>query len=131
MEPYSGGLFAGVAPAGWNVLEPGVFARGNPEVDPTVFVQLAAPNTGAQALAAGVLERYGITELGAPSDRFESEHLVWDIHLIQHEVGVMGLGLSERDGTAYLVLLVAQPEQADLLAKSAFFPALAAFEPSG
>ena len=131
MEPFSGELFSGVAPTGWNELEPGVLARGNPEVDPTVFVQLAAPNTGAQELAAGVLQRYGITDLGSPSDRFESEHLAWDIYLIQHEVGVIGLGLSEQDSTAYLVLLVAQPDQADLLAKSAFFPALGAFDPAG
>ena len=120
-----------MAPAGWNQLEPGVLARGNPEVDPTVFVQLASPNTSAQDLAAGVLQRYGITELGSPADRFESEHLIWDIHLIEQELGVLGLGLAEDTGTAYLVLLVAEPDQADLLAKSAFFPALAAFEPSG
>jgi hypothetical protein len=129
MEPFSGELFSGVAPGGWKELEPGVLARGNPEVDPTVFVQLAAPGTSAQDLAAGVLQRYGVTELGTPSDRFESERLAWDIYLIEHEVGVIGLGLSDRNGTAYLVLLVAQPDQADLLAKSAFFPALAAFEP--
>jgi hypothetical protein len=110
-------------------------ARGSPSdrrsEERRQSLQLAAPDTEAQDLAAGVLQRYGVTDLGTPSDRFESDHLVWDIHLFQHEVGVMGLGLAERDGTAYLVLLVAQPEQADLLAKSAFFPALAAFEPTG
>lgn len=129
MAPYVGERFSGLAPTGWKTLEPGVLARGDPEVDPTILVQLAAPDTGAPALAARVLQRYGITELGPPSDRFEAEHLAWDIYLIKHQVGVMGLGLSEGEGTAYLVLLVGKPDQADALAKSAFFPALAAFKP--
>jgi hypothetical protein len=131
MEPYAGELFSGVAPVGWQELEPGVLARGNPEVDPTVFVQLAAPGTAPEDLAVGVLGRYGITDLGDPSDRFESEHLAWDVYLIQHQAGVIGLGLSEENGTAYLVLVVAQPEQADLMANTAFFPALAALRPAG
>jgi imidazolonepropionase-like amidohydrolase len=130
MEPFSGEAFSGLAPAGWNELEPGVYARSNPDVDPTMLVQMAAPNTEPETFALGLLERYGVTELPDPKDHIESAHLAWDIYLIEHEVGVLGLALSEKEGTAYLVLLVAPPDQADRLAKSAFFPALNALAPT-
>lgn len=130
MEPVSTDLFSGLAPAGWNQLGPGALARGNPEIDPTVFVQLAAPGTPSEALALQVLERYSVTELGEPRDTFSSEHLDWTIHLIDHEVGVLGLALSEKDDVSYLVLVVAAPEEADLLAQSAFFPAVVGLVPA-
>jgi hypothetical protein len=130
MEPVSTELFSGLAPAGWTPIGPGALARGNPEVDPTVFVQLAAPDTPPEDLALRVLERYGVTELGQPRDTFASEHLDWTIHLIEHQLGVLGLALSERNDVSYLVLVVAAPEEADLLADTAFFPAVAALAPA-
>lgn len=131
MEPFSSEQFSGLAPAGWNVLEPGVWARGNPDEDPTVLAQLAAPGAEPQAFALQVLERYGITALPEPSDRFQGGQAIWDIYLIQGQAGIIGLALTEVGDTAYLVLLAASPAEADGLAEIVFFPAVGAFAPAG
>lgn len=131
MEPFSSEQFSGLAPAGWNVLEPGVWARGKPEEDPTVLAQLAAPGAEPEAFALQVLERYGITALPEPSDSFQGGQATWDIYLIQGQAGVIGLALTEVGDTAYLVLLAASPAEADGLAETVFFPAVGAFAPAG
>ncbi|MDH5521374.1 MAG: amidohydrolase family protein, partial [Acidimicrobiia bacterium] len=126
LEPVSTELFSGLAPAGWNPLGPGALARGNPDVDPTVFIQIVAPDTPPDALALQVVERYGVTDLGPPRDTFQSESLTWSIRLIEHDVGILGVALAEQDGVSYLVMVVAQPDEADLLANTLFFPAVSA-----
>ncbi len=129
MEPVSTELFTGLSPGGWNQIGSGALARGNPDVDPTVFVQIAAPNTPPQDLALGVLERYGVTDLGLPTDRFSSAVLDWTVYVIESEAGVLGVAVSESAGVSYLVLVVATPAEADLLADTVFIPAVGALTP--
>ncbi|MCP4406113.1 MAG: amidohydrolase family protein, partial [bacterium] len=130
LEPFSGTFFSGLAPVGWNELEPGVYARSNPEIDPTMLVQLAAPGVEAKVFALDVLGKFGVTELPAPGDRFESAHLAWDLYRIKSEMAPLGLALAEKDGVAYLILLAAPPDHIDTLAETVFLPALNALTPS-
>ena len=130
LEPVSTELFSGLAPSGWTELGPGALARGNPDVDPTVFLQIAAPDTPPETLARTVLERYGVTDLGPPRDSFRSDSLEWAIRLIDHDIGVIGLALAEGDGVSYLILVVAQPDEADVLANTLFFPTMSALTPT-
>ncbi|HXV72132.1 MAG TPA: amidohydrolase family protein [Acidimicrobiia bacterium] len=131
MEPFSNEQFSGLAPAGWNVVEPGVWARGNLDEDPTVLAQLAAPGAEPETFALQVLERYSITSLPEASDSFQGAQSTWDIYLIRGQAGVIGLALTEVGDTAYLVLLAASPAEADGLAETVFFPAVGAFAPVG
>ena len=130
LEPVSTELFSGVAPSGWIELGPGALARSNPDVDPTVFIQIAAPDTPPETLALSVLERYGVTDLGPPRDTLNSDSLEWTIRLIEHDVGILGVALAENNGTSYLILAVAQPEEADLLANTLFIPAVSSLTPA-
>jgi hypothetical protein len=119
-----------LAPAGWRELEPGIFARGNPDVDPTMLLQTAAPGVSADELALAVLARFGVSELpGEPFRRFESPHLVWRLYQVASPMGAMGLALAESDEAAYLVLLVAPGEELDQLIETVFFPAVASLAP--
>lgn len=132
MEPITLDTFGirGLAPAGWRELEPGIYARGNPDVDPAMLLQLSASGTRAGALALSVLDRFGVTELPPdPFRRFESPTLAWDLYQLASPMAPMGLALAETDEAAYAVLLVAPGEELDALVEVVFFPAIAALTP--
>jgi hypothetical protein len=121
---------SGLVPAGWKELEPGIFARGNPDVDPTMLLQLSAPNTSAEELALNVLSRFGVAELPAePFRRFESATLAWTLYQLESPMAPMALALAETDQAAYMVLLAAPGEEIDGLAGTVFFPAVGALTP--
>jgi hypothetical protein len=132
LEPYTSDELgiSGVAPAGWNELEPGVFARGNPASDPTFLAQLAAPVAARDDLIGGVLGNFGIGSLpDAPADSFPAENLTWDIYVIPGEV-VVGLAVAETDAMVYVVAISAAPDEFDGLAEQLLVPALMAFTPA-
>jgi hypothetical protein len=121
---------SGLAPAGWNELEPGIFARGNPDVDPTMLLQLAAPGARSDELALSVLGRFGVTELPAePFLTLESAALAWRLYQLASPMAPMALALAEADSAAYMVLLVAPGEEIDTLVETAFLPAVNALTP--
>jgi imidazolonepropionase-like amidohydrolase len=80
LEPFSGPYFSGLTPAGWNELEPGVYARSNPEVDPTLLLQMSAPGMSAESFGLAVLADFGVTELPEPMDSYESAALAWTLY---------------------------------------------------
>lgn len=116
---------SGVVPSGWNELEPGVYARGNPEVDPTLIVQQTAPGESAESLALSILSNFGVSELPAePMDGYESAALAWTLYQLESPMAPMALALAETDDAAYLVLMAAPGEEMDALAETLFFPAV-------
>lgn len=120
---------SGLAPAGWNELEPGVYARGNPEVDPTLLLQLAAPGMSAEDFALTVLADFGVTELPEPMDSYQSAALTWELYQLESQMAPLALALAETDDAAYLVLLAAPGDEIDTLAETIFFPAVDALTP--
>ena len=132
MEPVTLDAFgiSGLAPGGWRELEPGVYARGNPDVDPTILLQLSAPGTDAETLALSVLANFGVSELPAePFLSYEPAALAWTLFQLESPMAPMALALAEMDDAAYLVLLAAPGEELDALAESVFFPAVDALAP--
>ena len=132
MEPVTMDTFGirGLAPAGWKELEPGIFARGNPELDPTMLFQLSAPDKSGEELALSVLARFGVTELPVkPFNNYESAALAWTFYQLESPMAPMALAIAETDRAAYIVLLAAQGEEMDALAKTVFFPAVDALAP--
>jgi len=121
---------SGLAPAGWRELEPGIYARSNPDVDPTMLLQLSAPGTSAEELALSALANFGVLELLAePMDSYQSATLTWTLYQLNSPMAPMGLALAETDSAAYLVLLAAPGEEMDALAETVLFPAVDALTP--
>ena len=121
---------SGLAPAGWRELEPGIYARSNPDVDPTMLLQLSAPGTSAEELALSALANFGVLELPAePMDSYQSVTLAWTLYQLNSPMAPMGLALAETDSAAYLVLLAAPGEEMDALAETVLFPAVDALTP--
>jgi imidazolonepropionase-like amidohydrolase len=127
MEPVVLDAFgiSGLAPKGWKELEPGVYARSNPDVDPTMLLQMSAPGTSAESLALSVLANFGLSELPPePFGSYESAALSWTLYQLESPMAPMALAMAEMDSTAYLVLLAAPGEEIDALAETVFFPAV-------
>lgn len=132
MQPVTIEAFgiSGLAPAGWNELEPGVFARSNPDQDPTMLLQMAAQDTEAESLASSVLGRFGVSELPAePFGSYESATMVWTLYQLESPMAPMGLALAETEEAAYLILLAAPGEELETLIETAFFPAVDSLTP--
>lgn len=132
MEPVTLDTFGirGLAPAGWKELEPGILARSNPDLDPTMLFQMSAPGKSGDELALSVLARFGVTELPIkPYDNYESAALAWTLYQLESQMAPMALAIAETDRAAYMVLLVAPGEEMDALAKTVFFPAVEALAP--
>ena len=121
---------SGLAPAGWKELEPGIFARGNPDEDPTMLLQLSAAGARSEELALSVLARFGVSELPAePFLTYESAALAWNLYQLESPMAPMALGLAETGSAAYMVLMAAPGEEMDTLAETLFFPAVDALTP--
>jgi hypothetical protein len=132
MQPVAIDAFgiAGLAPEGWKEIEPGIFARGNPNVDPTMLLQLSAPEVSSEDLALDALSRFGVQELPAePFLAHQSAALSWTLYQIETPMAPIALALAETDRAAYLVLLATPGDEMDALARTVFFPALDAMAP--
>jgi imidazolonepropionase-like amidohydrolase len=132
MEPVTIDAFgiSGLAPTGWKELEPGVFARGNPDEDPTLLLQMAASDSEAESLAQSVLGRFGVSELPEePFGSYESAALAWTLYQLESPMAPMGLALAETEEAAYLILLAAPGEELEMLIETAFFPAVDSLTP--
>jgi hypothetical protein len=132
MEPFTLDALgiSGLAPRGWKELEPGVYARSNPDVDPTMLLQMSAPGTSAESLALSVLAKFGISELPSePFDSYKSAALAWNMYQLESPMAPMALALAETDTAAYMVLFAAPGEELDALVETVFFPAVDALTP--
>ena len=127
---YEGTGYAGLVPAGWNELRPGVFARSDPSVDKTLYLQLSAPAGEADDMALAVLADFGITNLpDQPMRRISGEGLTWDVFVPAGVVPII-VARAETDAAGYLAVLVASRGEIDGLAESLLIPALEALEPA-
>jgi cytosine/adenosine deaminase-related metal-dependent hydrolase len=121
---------SGLVPEGWNELEPGIFARSNPNVDPTMLFQMSAPGMNSVELALSILANFGVTEIPAePFLTYESAALDWTLYQLQSPMAPMALALADNDSAGYMVLLAAPGEEIDALIETVFFPAVDALSP--
>lgn len=138
LEPFSDYLYGveGVAPAGWSPIEYGVLLRGESATDATLLVQQAAPAaTAAEVMGALVAQ----LELGGPppaGGSIETDHLTWTQYSFETAATQFGgqpmrgeAALAESEFGAFVVGLIAPPEEIDALVGSVFQPAVAAFVP--
>jgi hypothetical protein len=129
LTAYTGEMFEGVAPAGWNEVQPGMFARSDPAVDKTLFAQLAAPAEHAEAMVGEVLGEFGLTSLPDPLRTIPTETLTWNIYLPAGVVPMI-IAKAETDQATYLLVLVAAKGELDPLAESVLIPAVMALTPT-
>jgi hypothetical protein len=110
-------------------LDPGIYSRSDPAVDPTLLLQLSALGVSAKEFVMTALADFGVAELPAPMVSYESATLAWDLYKLESQMAPLAPALAEIDGAAYLVLLSASDDKIDTLAETVFFPAVDALAP--
>jgi hypothetical protein len=133
LEPYTNDEmgFSTVIPSGWNELDPGVYARGNPTLDPTILAQVASPNETADDLLSGILANLGVAALPETAVRvMDSDALSWSLYLVSGDP-TTAVALAETDTTTYIVVLRAAGDEFDALADELLVPAIMALTPAG
>jgi len=125
---------SGVVPAGWQQAGSGVYLR--PDDPITRIIQQAAPGATAAQVEGSLVVQLGLAQAPEPVDAYSSAALTWELYQVEIEapgVGaiVVDVALAEADGTAYVILLQATPEEHEALHTSVFRPALESFAPLG
>ena len=126
----------GSAPEGWTEIDYGILLRGGSSSDPTLLVQQAV----AGATAAEVMSVLTVNlELSGPppaGETIETNHLNWTQYSFETQSAQFGgqlmLGeaaVAESDFGAFLVGLIAAPEEVEGLTQAVFRPAVDAFTP--
>lgn len=131
LEPFANEElgFSGVIPSGWSELDAGIYARGNPAIDPTILAQLSSPSEAADDFLGGVLANLGVAVLPeTPVRVMDSEALSWSLYLISGDP-TTAVALAESETRTYLVAMKAAGDEFDALAKQLLVPALMAFMP--
>ena len=132
LEPYTNEEvgFTTVIPTGWQELQPGVYSRGNPAVDPTILVQLAAPTANSETFIGEILANLGVAALPeTPVRVMDSDALSWSLYLVSGDP-TTAVALAESDTTTYMVAMKASGDEFDALADSLLVPAIMAFTPA-
>jgi pimeloyl-ACP methyl ester carboxylesterase len=129
LEPVSDesiGLQA-VAPAGWENVSPGAYARKQSAIDPTALVYQTVPMPLAGFLQA-FQAQLALSQPLSATGSLEANDRVWSLYREQVQGVALDLALTEVDtGTTRLVLLQSQPDQRDQLHEAVFLPAIRAF----
>jgi hypothetical protein len=132
LEPFTSEEmgYTGVIPSGWNELDAGVFARGNPTIDPTFLAQLSSPNETADDFLDQILANLGVAALPeTPVRVMDSDALSWSLYLVSGDP-TTAVALAETDTTTYIVVLRAAADEFDALADELIVPAIRTFAPT-
>ncbi len=132
LEPFTSEEmgYSGVLPSGWNELDPGILARGNPALDPTILAQLSSPNETAEELLSGILVNLGVAALPeTPVRMMDSDALSWSLYLVSGDP-TTAVALAENDTTTHIIVLRAAGAEFDALADGLLVPAIMAYTPT-
>lgn len=118
-----------LVPEGWQVIAPGVYARGESATDLTTLIQQAAPGMAGQALATSLRAQLGIDVLPEPAATLQAGAFEWTLYEITVDVPPTGavnvdLAMAETESATYLVLLQVPAGAYPVLHEAVFLPAL-------
>jgi hypothetical protein len=122
----------GVIPDGWTKRGPGVYARGSSASDFTLLVVQAAP-LAPEALWPSLMPQLLLSAVPDSTGELETPALTWTLY--QVDVAAPGamvrvdLGLAQKDGKTYIVLLQTSSDEYDALHEGVFLPVLDALAP--
>jgi hypothetical protein len=138
LVPFTNEIFGvqGLVPEGWQMVAPGLYARGGGPTDITMLVQQAAPVTVEQLLAS-LLPQLGLDAMPEPEDTLDTEAFTWTLYKVELSAGnlqiMVDVAVAGSEGKSYIVLLQSAPDNYPALHEAVFLPAvnaLATFQPT-
>jgi len=126
--PYEDTTFGltGVLPEGWQEAGPGVYARGSNALDPTVLIQQAVPDMGAEALLQLLSGQLGLTEAPESIETVTVGAYTWTFYQTEAQGAVVDIALTESEGTTIIVVLFSSEDEHDALTEAILLPVLEA-----
>ena len=127
LEPFEDTQFGikGVRPKGWVELVPGAYSPS--KSDEIVIVQQSLPGSGDSAVQFWS-SRLGLTEAPAVAGTRKTNHLTWKLYELSVQGQPVDLAVAEREGKAFVVVLVSTDSEHDTLYKRLFLPAIDAYD---
>ena len=135
LEDFSSSAFgiSGVRPADWSEVQPGMYGRDVTSGDPTALFQQALPGGRIENLQQSLRPGLQVETWPEADDTVTTEALTWELYQIDVETPQITVrtmtALAQGEGTAYLVLLQALPDDFDMLVEAVFMPAVEALRP--
>ncbi len=128
LEPYSNDTFgiSGLKPVDWEELAPGTFARGASALDQTVLIQQAAPpGLGVDGLLGVLTSQLGLEETPVQSGEYEDANgRTWALFGSEFQGFPINMGFHEDDSGLFIIILISEGDQAELLYDAVFVPAM-------
>ena len=131
LEPWTSesvGL-AGVAPAGWEEVQPGIFARASSALDPVAMQVVSVPGSTADLLAI-VTPQFGLDQAPESAGRRAANGLDWTLYAFDVNGVFRYLGLAENEGRTLVVVLRYDPDEGDAIYSEVFLPVVDALVPN-
>ena len=131
LVPFTSEQFGiqGVVPAGWEEVNPGVFARQSSALDlATIIVQSAAVT--ADQLLQALTQQLGLGEPPESVGQREANGLTWTLYAVTVQGIPVDIALADSDGLALVVLLQSTADEHDVLYDAVFLPVVDALVPS-
>jgi pimeloyl-ACP methyl ester carboxylesterase len=127
LEPYANSEsgISGVAPIGWTESQPGVLVRGSSAVDQTALVYDVVPMSAGE-LRGIIAQQFGLAEIPESSDEREANGLTWTLYKAEAQGYPIDFALTEHQDTAWVILLVSEADEHDMLYAAVFLPAIEA-----
>jgi len=120
-----------VVPTDWQDAGGGIYTRGTPPEDPVLMAIQSAPIT-TDGLWQALLPQFALTDIPEAAGELITDHFEWTLYEFDMEQpgAIMAgqLALTEKEGSTYLVLVVSDALEADVLREQAFLPAIKALE---
>jgi pimeloyl-ACP methyl ester carboxylesterase len=111
----------GLAPEGWEEINPGVFARGTSDLDPVVALAQAAP-LSAEDLLASLTTSFQLSETPEAVGTRAANELTWTLYSFESQGFPVDMAIAEAGNLAIVVLLQSSNEDHDALYDAVFLP---------
>ncbi len=122
------GGFTGLKPVDWQEAVPGTYARASNPLDAAAISYQALPGGNVDLVIPFIGAQFGIDTKNVITR--EANGLNWRLLSGELQGIPVQMAITDRDGTIYLILLLANQEDKDVLTETLLLPAIDAFVPS-
>jgi hypothetical protein len=131
LEPFTSEELGirGVVPAGWNQVQPGIFARGNPAVDMAVLQVVVERTASPEELLAAIAQGYGLDGTPASTGERQANDLAWSFYAFTVQGVPRDLALAGSEAGTLVVLLRSAADERDTLYAAVLLPVVDALVP--